>query len=208
MWHAREGEGYWNPEKGNITPPDGWVFVPAGDAFLTREIKKGPHWVLLKRRKGYTATLGVFCPEASLKHAQAKALETREVREARRPAAERSRARAEERYRTDLESAVMAFLAFAPEHAALAREIARGAVAQATPVGSGRVGRTRTLSLEERAELAARAYIRHKHTDYEGRLEKAHVNPFDEEDYQYREIKGDAHKDVDRFLARHRALRE
>lgn len=58
MWLAREGEGYWNPERGNLTVPGGWGFVPAGDAFVTREVKKGPHWVLVKRRKGYAATLG------------------------------------------------------------------------------------------------------------------------------------------------------
>ena len=207
VWHAREGEGFWNPERGNIPVPAGWVFVPAGDAFVTREVKKGPHWVLLKRRKGYTATLGVFCPEASLASAEKRRDETAGSRERGRAAGRVSRGRAESRYRVEMERAILEFLAFRPEHAALAEEIAKGAAAQATPVGSGRVGRTRKLSLSQRAELAARAYMRHKHTDYEEQLNSHGVIPWDEvgeDDYLYREIRADARRKVDRFLQKHR----
>jgi len=61
--------------------------------------------------------------------------------------------------------AVRAWLDFAAEHFALAEEIAVCAAEQAAVVGSGRVEWTRTLPLEERAALAARPYIRHRHTD-------------------------------------------
>ncbi|MDE1821901.1 MAG: DUF2293 domain-containing protein [Euryarchaeota archaeon] len=208
VWHSREREGYWNPEYGEVELPEGWVFLPSGDAFVTRQAKKGPHWVLLKRRKGYTATLGVFCPEESVQQAEAKAAETEGSRAARREVGKRTRARAEERYRAELEQEILAFLEFAPEHALLAREIAKGAAARATPVGSGRVGRTRTLPLSKRAEFAARAYIRHKHTNYEADLWRASgENPtvdLDPRDPLYREIKGEAQRAVDRFLAEHR----
>ena len=43
----------------------------------------------------------------------------------------------------------MAFLVFAPEHAELGRAIAIEAAERAGEVGSGRVGRTRKLSLDE-----------------------------------------------------------
>ncbi|MDE1822524.1 MAG: DUF2293 domain-containing protein [Euryarchaeota archaeon] len=207
VWHSREREGYRSPEYGEVEVPKGWVFLPSGDAFVTRQTKMGLHWVLLKRRKGYTATLGILCPEESVQQAKAKAAQTQGAREAQRETGKRSRARAEERYRTQLEQAILSFLAFAPKHEPLAREIARGAVSQATPVGSGRVGRTKKLALEERAELAARAYIRHKHTDYEERLNQRSVNPWDEvgeDDHGYREVKSEANRKVTRFLTRYR----
>ena len=209
VWHAREGEGFWNPQRGNLSLPDGWVFVPSGDAFVTREVKKGPHWVLLKRRKGYTATLGVFCPETSLAAAERRRVETAASRARQRVVGRASRERAEERYRAELENAIINFLAFKPKHEALAREIARGTVAQATPVGSGRVGRTRKLPLSQRAELAARAYIRHRHTDYDERLAKASEgaefsHELEPDDPLYREARAEAHRHVDDFLARHR----
>ena len=209
VWQSREGEGYWNPERGQVQLPKGWVFLPSGDPFVTRQAKKGPHWVLLKRRKGCTATLGVFCPEESVKQAKAMAAETKPSRAAQRVVGKRTRARAEERYRDALEKAVLSFLAFAPRHASLAQEIAREAVAKATPVGSGCVGRTRKLSLPTRAELAARAYIRHEHTNYEALLwdmsgENPCIDVEDEKDPRYREIKAEAQQETDRFLERHR----
>ena len=211
VWRARDGDGYWNPDFGNLVLPHGWTFVPSGDAFITREVKKGPHWVLLKRRKHYTATLGVLCPEASLAGASHQAEATAVTRQRASTAARASRARAEEQYRADLEQAVLAFLSFAPEHEALAREIAHDAAAQATPVGSGRVGRTRRLSLSRRAELAARAYIRHKHTNYEAFLwdlsgENPTVDVEDENDPGYRQVKAEAQRETDEFLRRHRQV--
>lgn len=209
VWRAKEGEGYWNPERGNVSLPDGWVFVPSGDAFVTREVKKGPHWVLLKQRKGYTATLGVFCPETILTAAEKRRDETAASRARQRAVGRTSRDHAETRYRAELEKAIIDYLGFQPEHAVLAREIARGAVAQATPVGSRRVGRTRKLSLSQRAELAARGYIRHRHTDYEERLAKASEGTefsyeLEPDDPLYREGRAEAQRHVDDFLARHR----
>jgi hypothetical protein len=31
--------GLWHPELGELTQPDGWGFLPAGDAFATRRVK-------------------------------------------------------------------------------------------------------------------------------------------------------------------------
>ncbi len=108
------------------------------------------------------------------------------------------------RYREELHAAVLAFLGFAPEHAALAEQIASDTAARAAVVGSGRVGRTRLLSLEERARLAARAHIRHRFTTYEDKLNRMPFAAWDEDDL-YREIKGAAHEAVDDFLEQHRS---
>ena len=209
VWHAKEGEGYWNPERGNLSLPVGWVFDPPGDVFVTREVKKGTYRVLLKRRKGYTATLGVFCPEANLAGAEKRWDETAEYRAWQRAIGQSLRERAEERYRAELEEAIIDLLGFRLQHAAMAREIARGAVAQATPVGSGRVGRTRRLPLSQRAEFAARTFICHRHTDCEERLAKSSEGTefsyeLEPDDPLYRESRAEAHRHVDDFLAQHR----
>ena len=210
VWHAREGGGYWNPDQGDLSLPDGWVFVPTGEPFITREVKKGPHWILLKRRARYTATLGVLCPQESLASAQRRSEETAETRSHRRRLAHEAMQRAEDRYRVELESAIVKFLAFLPEHDSLAQEVARGSQTQATPVGSGRVGRASRLSLTRRAELAARAYIRHRHTNYEAYLwDLSGENPAapepDPRDPTYLRIKAESNREVDRFLESHRA---
>jgi hypothetical protein len=91
-------------------------------------------------------------------------------------------------------------LDFNPAHADLARSIAAEAAERAGEVGSGRVGRTRKLPLEQRAALAARALIRHMYTDYEDRLE----NQVWDDDFLYQSVKADAHEDVNEFLNEHR----
>ena len=72
-------------------------------------------------------------------------------------------------------------------------------------VGSGRVGRTKLLRLEERAELAARVTIRHRFTDYDDRL--VELDPFEAEvdDFEYRSIKHAAQDAVDDFLCADRS---
>ena len=114
-------------------------------------------------------------------------------------------------YRAEFEQAVLGWLAFASEHDAVAHDIAAHAAERAAVVGSGRVGRTKTLTLDERAALAARAYIRHQYTGYEQHLEAlgaAELGVDDDVDIDpvgdYREIKRDAHRAVDEFLERHR----
>jgi hypothetical protein len=103
-----------------------------------------------------------------------------------------------------LADAIRRFLEFPPQRAELADEIAEAASAQTAVVGSGRVGRTRTLSLDQRAALAARAYIRHHLTGYQDALDDlATKDPWDDE-YLYHEIKADAQHAVDEFLAKHR----
>ena len=86
----------------------------------------------------------------------------------------------------------------------LVDEIATEAATRAAAVGSGRVGRTQTLSLGERAALAARALIRHRHTSYEEDLFDPSIDDPWDEGFWYREIKAEANRAVDDFLDQHR----
>jgi hypothetical protein len=197
----REAGELWTPIFGPVEVPHGWEFLPCGDAYVTRQVKQGPHWVLkgrFNRRGGYTPVLGAYAPTEAIAAARVRAQQTEEQRA---PIRERSRTRrdqAEERYRAEFAEACLRFLDFAPEHQELACSIARRATEQACEKHSGRVGRTSRLELDQKAELAVRACIRHAHTDYEEYL----VGKLPE--MAYREVKDDAQAAVDHFLYQHR----
>lgn len=199
--------GPWNPEHGDLEIPEDWEFLPTGDAFLTRTVKAaGTYWLCWQprsRHRAHRRLLGLWAPAEAIRAAEEQAKATAEKRAAARTVNARSRARREERYQDQLREAVLAFLDFAPEHTELAEQIATETAAHAAVVGSGRVGRTQLLTLEEKARLAARAHIRHRHTRYEDELGDV---PFEAwgEDELYREIKGAAHEAVDDFLDEHR----
>jgi hypothetical protein len=208
------GNGLWNPDHGELEAPDGWEFLPSGDAFLTRRVKaSGAFWVVYRprgRNRPHRRLLGLWAPADTIAAAREAAAATGERRARARESGAAYRARVEEVYAEQLHVAIVGFLAFAPRHRALADEIAADAARRAAEVGSGRVGRTRTLTLEERAELAARACIRHRYTDYEKRLRHAHEEAFlggelfalDDRDYYL--IKESAQLQVDEFIERHR----
>ncbi|HZD23274.1 MAG TPA: DUF2293 domain-containing protein [Acidimicrobiia bacterium] len=167
-------EGPWNPEHGDLEIPEDWDFLRSGDAFVTRRVKAaGTFWEAWRprgRNRPHRRKLGLWAPKAAIEQAWADAAATEERRAKQRQHGAKSRERQEIVYRDELADAVRQFLAFAPEHSELADEIAFEAATRAAVVGSGRVGRTRTLSLDERAALAARALIRHRCTSYEDDL--------------------------------------
>ena len=205
-------EGPWNPEHGDIEIPEDWDFLPSGDAFVTRRVKvAGTFWVAWRPRgkdRPHRRRLGLWAPKAAIEEAWAEAAATEEQRAKQRESGTRSRGRQEAIYRDELSDAIRRFLAFAPVHSELAEEIAAEAATRAAVVGSGRVGRTRTLSLDERAALAARALIRHRYTRYEDDLGDASTEDPWDEDFWYREIKAEAQRAVDEFLDEHRKPEE
>ena len=201
--------GWWSPDIGDLVVPAGWEFLASGDAFVTRRVKAaGVYWSAWNpknRRGGHRRRLGLLAPTAEIDAARNAAIETADQRAAARVAGARHRERVEVDYQVELRDTVVRWLDFAPEHHDLAARIADGAAAQATVVGSGRVGRTKTLSVDERAALAARAYIRHHHTDYHDRLDNVNVGLGDDiDDDDYHTIKRAAHDEVEAFLNDHR----
>lgn len=201
--------GWWHPVIGEISLPDGWEFLASGDAFVTRRVKAGGvYWTAWKpknRRGGHRRRLGLLAPGAAVDAAHADANATAGQRATARATSARHRDRTEADYQVEMRDAIHQWLDFAPEHTDLSSDIADGAAAKATVVGSGRVGRTRTLNVDERAALAARAYIRHHYTDYEARLDEASRLVGDDIDGgEYRDIKRVAHDSVEAFLRAHR----
>jgi len=202
-------DGPWNPEHGTLAIPDDWHFLPSGDAFLTRTVKAvGVYWVAWRprgrNRPAPTQTRAVGTHQGD-REGSGNCSPDRQSAGARTPAGARQRAYDEDRYRVDLEAAIVDFLGFHAAHNGLAAEIADGAARQAAAVGRGRVARTQTLPLEERAALAARAWIRHRHTDYEDRLDTTYGDDTVLDELTYRAFKSMANQAVDDFIAAHRA---
>ena len=79
----------------------------------------------------------------------------------------RRRDQAQAEYVEDFHGAVLAFLAFHESHADLADRLARAVTEHAMPVGSGTVARTKRIPVENRAEAAVIAWMRHSTTAYD-----------------------------------------
>jgi hypothetical protein len=143
-------EGPWNPDHGDLEIPDDWEFLPSGDAFVTRRVKAaGTYWLAWRPRgknRPHRRRLGLWAPRVAIEEAWAEAAATEEQRARQRERGAQTREELEVVYRDQLAEAIRRFLAFAPEHTDLADEIASEAATRAAVVGSGRVGRPRTLS--------------------------------------------------------------
>lgn len=153
-----------------LVVPDDWALLPPGDAALSRRIKAdGPTWTVIEPKGNKRFSRGIWAPAARI-----EALRRELALERADPAYERKlqagrRRRAEEQadYVEDFRGAVLAFLAFHPNRAAEAAMLADRVVAHATPVGSGTVARTERIPIEERAEAAVIAWLRHQTTGYD-----------------------------------------
>ena len=154
-----------------LTAPEGWVLLPPGDAGLTRRVKAaGDHWVVQEKRGRKTFSMGIWAPGATIERIRAELTAERSTEgyAKKQEAASRRREQAQEKYVEDFHGAVLEFLAFHPDHADLADKLARAVTEHATPVGSGTVARTERIPVEQRAEAAVIAWMRHQTTGYDG----------------------------------------
>src|SRR5262245_23748270 len=154
-----------------LTAPEGWVLLPPGDAALTRRVKAaGDHWVVAEKKGRKVFSRGVWAPAATIEriHADLEAERSTGSYAKRREADTRRRDQAQAEYVEDFFGAVVAFLAFHPDHAELADRLARAVTDHATPVGSGTVARTKRIPVEQRVEAAVIAWMRHQTTGYDG----------------------------------------
>lgn len=153
-----------------VTPPADWVLLPPGDAALTRRVKAaGDHWLVTEKRGRRVFSQGLWAPAATVERIRAQ-LDTERAAPAyakRRQADAVRREKAQEIYVEDFTAAVRTFLAFHPRYDALAERLAKLVSDHATPVGSGTVARTARLPVEQRAEAAVIAWMRHQTTAYD-----------------------------------------
>jgi len=175
--------------------PPGWTLLPPGDAMMTRRVKAGgPAWTLIEKKGRKSFGKGVLAPAERIAAARASAEETRAdpAYEEKLEAGRKRREREEAEYRVEFTGSVRAFLRFAPAFAREEAALAALVAAHATPVGSGTVARTERIPVEQRAQAAMIAWMRHQTTAYD--------------DMRIERVKG-ARREVRRELAeRSRAL--
>jgi hypothetical protein len=154
-----------------LTAPEGWILLPPGDAALTRRVKAaGDHWMVAEKKGRKVFSKGVWAPTATIERIRAELHAERATEGfAKRKAADgRRREQAQADYVEDFLGAVVSFLAFHENHADLGNRIAEAVTDHATPIGSGTVARTKRIPIEQRAEAAVIAWMRHQTTGYDG----------------------------------------
>lgn len=153
-----------------LTVPDGWVLLPPGDAALTRRVKAaGEHWSVQEKKGRKIFSRGIWAPAATIERIriELKAERATEGYAKRKEANARRREQVQAEYVEDFHAAVVQFLSFHSDHAGLAEQLARAVADHATPVGSGTVARTKRIPVEQRAEAAVIAWMRHQTTAYD-----------------------------------------
>jgi len=154
-----------------LTAPDGWGLLHPGDAALTRRVKEaGEHWVVQEKKGRKVFSRGVWAPATTINRirAELEAEQSTESYAKRKSADARRREKAQAEYVEDFFGEVVEFLAFHPNHADLDDRLACAVTDHATPVGSGAVARTTRIPVEQRAEAAVIAWMRHQTTGYDG----------------------------------------
>lgn len=159
------------PDGKVLTVPEGWILLPPGDSALTHRVKAaGEAWAVAEKRGRKVFSQGVWAQATTVERVRAEldAERSTEGFTKRRAADARRREKAQAEYVEDFFGAVVTFLAFHPDHADLAARLARSVTDHTTPVGSGTVARTKRIPVEQRAEAAVIAWMRHQTTSYDG----------------------------------------
>ncbi|KAL2006875.1 hypothetical protein VTN00DRAFT_9543 [Thermoascus crustaceus] len=142
--------------------PEGYVFVPKGDVYITRhcrsQTKESGRTVYVVYDNEGKRTRGLRVPQDIYNAVLRSAAETASARaDAVRQRDEKDTKQARELLRAQFPAMPAASLETVVNHAFLK--------------GSGRVGRTSKRTDERKAELAVEAHIRHTHTPYEELLD-------------------------------------
>ncbi len=157
--------------KGEILiPPRDWIFLPAGDAGVTRKVtSEGVYWRVEIKKGRRTISLGIWAPKTIISQAQQEMQATRSTEEYQKrkiyAAGRREKKQAE--YDAEFCQAVECFLAFHSRYKELEKKLAKAVTVHAIPVGSGTVARTQLIPIEERAAHAVIAWMRHQTTAYD-----------------------------------------
>ncbi|HEY0984774.1 DUF2293 domain-containing protein [Schlesneria sp.] len=153
-----------------LSIPAGWVLLPPGDAALTRRVKgAGEHFVVAEKKGRKVFSKGVWASAEMIERIRIDLAAERSTEgHARKKEADaKRREKAQSEYVTDFYGAVLAFLDFHARYAELAQRLAKAVTEHATPVGSGTVARTARIPVEQRAEAAVIAWMRHQTTAYD-----------------------------------------
>lgn len=153
-----------------VAVPQGWAFLPAGDAGLTRKVTaKSGFWRVQAQMGRRVISKGIWAPESVIEQArvEVEAQRASKTYQERLAGDRRRRAVKQVAYEGDFFAAIRSFLNFVPRYQELERIMAEAITRHAVPVGSGTVARTTRIPLEERAARAVIAWMRHQTTAYD-----------------------------------------
>ena len=153
-----------------LTPPDDWAFLKAGDAAITRSVKaKGPTWVVMVQKGRRKISMGIWASKIHILDSQEEVAVKRSSPEyARKRVRDLARRDAQQKtYVAEFSSEVINFLSFHPRYSNEAKILGEKIAVHATPVGSGTVARTKRIPISKRTEAAVIAWMRHQTTAYD-----------------------------------------
>lgn len=153
-----------------LVAPDDWSLLPPGDAGLTRRVTSaGPSWSVKQKKGRKVFSHGVWAPTETIEREKQKLVEERETPEyqRRREADAARRDRTQDAYVEEFRASVLGFLKFHKNFEEFEAKLAEAVTTHATPVGSGTVARTKRIEVDDRAEAAVIAWMRHQTTAYD-----------------------------------------
>ena len=153
-----------------LTVPVGWELLPPGDAGLTRRVKASSvTWTVQEKKGRKLFSRGVWVAAGVISKVQAELDRERSTESYAKKQATAlvRREKKQSEYVEDFYGAVLGFLRFTPRYVEIAQLLAEKVTKHATPVGSGTVARTERIPIEQRAESAVIAWMRHATTSYD-----------------------------------------
>lgn len=150
--------------------PQGWGLLKPGDAALSRRIKAdGPSWTVKKPKGRKLFSQGIWAPSARIEVLRDQLAQEREdpSYQKKLDAGRARRALEQEHYVEEFKVAVQHFLNFSFTYDEYEDALAARVTEHAIPVGSGTVARTQRIPIEQRAESAVIAWMRHQTTVYD-----------------------------------------
>lgn len=158
------------PDGKTLTVPEGWSFLPAGDAGITRKITACSEYWRVEYSKGRRIfSSGIWAPTNTIIQAQQEVMRIRATDQYRKKQtyAANHREKQQAAYETEFCNTVENFLAFHPVHKNVEKKLAKAITTHAIPVGSRTVARTQMIPIEKRAAYAVIAWMRHQTTAYD-----------------------------------------
>ena len=163
--------GYLIGENGEyLKPPKGWIFLPAGDAGITRKVtSKGDFWRVQVRKGRRLISKGIWAPEQNIAEAKTDVSATRKTDEYKKKQVYNAQRREllQDKYEIEFTEAIQTYLNFHLRYRKIQGIMANAISAHATPIGSGTVARTKMIPIKERAAHAVIAWMRHQTTAYD-----------------------------------------
>lgn len=164
-------DGRFTDEENNIVKiPEMWEFLPAGDAGVTRNVTKAGEYIRVKQKRGRRLiSKGVWAPKEAIEMAIAKMTTLRSTESYEKSKQYRAHKREKDliSYQEDFKKQIIIQLSFADIYHDIAVVLADKITQFATPIGSGTVARSSTLSLDLKAQKAINGWVRHRLTPYE-----------------------------------------